>query len=337
VFDRAHSYQPTLKGLIGRGNGFFRSPIPRQRRAKSHPHPRRRNDEVVVRDSDDILATLDAEGTLDGLPFMPEMMRYCGRKFRVLRRVERVYLDHHHYVARLENTVLLEGLRCDGSAHQGCQMCCNLLWKEAWLRPADVAENTAAQKADVAVSDPAGFPVMHNGRIFCQATELIRSTKRLPCWNVRQYWRDLAHGELTAGELASFLRHAAFRKMHRFFPKKTRPRPSAFLQATLVAPLALQAGELVEVRSLAEIKATLDAEGKHRGLSFTPEMGRYCGRRFRVAGRVEKMVIEWTGRMRGIRDTVTLEGVTCQGHFARHCPRGCFHLWREAWLRRVSE
>ena len=92
----------------------------------------------------------------------------------------------------------------------------------------------------------------------------------------------------------------------------------------------------MEVKSLAEIKATLDGEGKNRGLSFTPEMACYCGGKFRVAGRVEKLIIEWTGQMRRVRDTATLEGVTCHGHFARRCPRGCFHLWREVWLKRVT-
>jgi hypothetical protein len=40
---------------------------------------------VEVRSEPEILATLDAEGRLDGLPFMPEMLQYCGQRFRVFK------------------------------------------------------------------------------------------------------------------------------------------------------------------------------------------------------------------------------------------------------------
>ena len=39
-------------------------------------------------------------------------------------------------VRRLPDTVLLDGLRCGGGEHGGCQAQCLLYWKEAWLRPA---------------------------------------------------------------------------------------------------------------------------------------------------------------------------------------------------------
>ncbi len=40
-------------------------------------------DSVEVRSRGDILATLDKNGWLDNLPFMPEMFAYCGARFRV--------------------------------------------------------------------------------------------------------------------------------------------------------------------------------------------------------------------------------------------------------------
>jgi hypothetical protein len=33
----------------------------------------------------------------------------------------------------MTDTVHLSDLRCDGSAHAGCQAGCLLFWKEAWL------------------------------------------------------------------------------------------------------------------------------------------------------------------------------------------------------------
>ena len=51
----------------------------------------------------------------------------------------------------------------------------------------------------------------------------------------------------------------------------------------------LRAGDLVEVRSLKEILATLDSAGTLEGMPFMQEMVRYCGKRFRVAGQgIEK-------------------------------------------------
>ncbi len=294
-----------------------------------------RGEMVVVRGLPEILATLDRDGTLHGLPFMPEMAKCCGRKFRILRRVERVFLDHYGYVARLRNTVLLEGLRCNGVAHDGCQMGCALLWKEAWLRPAASPVEAEAPADAPRADEPLELLTAKDGRMFCQATELVRATSRLPYWDVRQYVRDVRNGETTLRELVVMLCRAAFRKLSSLFPHKvvtpTPPRRAA-------APderLNLQVGELIEVKSLEEIEATLDGRGRHRGLSFTPEMAGYCGAKHRVTARVEKIIVEWNGEARQMSDTVALDDVTCKGRIARSCPRGCYHLWREVWLRRV--
>ena len=99
--------------------------------------------------------------------------------------------------------------------------------------------------------------------------------------------------------------------------------------------LNLRPGEWVEVKSQDAILMTLDEHGKHRGLRFVPEMFDFCGRRFRVLKRVEKICIENTPDVRSISDTVLLEGGICQGG-GIGCDRACFHFWREIWLRRVS-
>src|ERR1700675_2894438 len=43
----------------------------------------RRGDVVEVRSEEEILRTLDPSGKLGALPFMPEMLRFCGKRFRV--------------------------------------------------------------------------------------------------------------------------------------------------------------------------------------------------------------------------------------------------------------
>lgn len=101
--------------------------------------------------------------------------------------------------------------------------------------------------------------------------------------------------------------------------------------------LNLQPGELVEVRSKDEIFDTLDSDGKLKGLRFTRELSKYCGKQFRVYKRLEKIIIEATGELRTIRTpTVLLEGVFCDGSAHGGCDRSCFCFWREAWLKRVT-
>ena len=101
--------------------------------------------------------------------------------------------------------------------------------------------------------------------------------------------------------------------------------------------LNLLPGEWVEVRTAKEIFDTLDTQGKLRGLRFTREMQKFCGKRFKVYKRLEKIILEETGELRTIKTpTVLLEGVFCDGMFHGGCDRSCFSYWREAWLRRAS-
>lgn len=97
-------------------------------------------------------------------------------------------------------------------------------------------------------------------------------------------------------------------------------------------------GEFVEVRPIKEILSTLDAQGKLRGLRFTPEMARYCGRKFKVYRKINKILLETTGELRKIRTpTFLLEDVFCDGSAHGGCDRSCFCFWRREWLRKVEK
>jgi hypothetical protein len=107
-------------------------------------------------------------------------------------------------------------------------------------------------------------------------------------------------------------------------------------QSGIIENLDLKSGDLVEVKSSREIFATLDVNGKFKGLSFTPEMARFCGKRFKVYEKLDKIIIEATGELRKLKSpTVILEGVFCDGKAHGGCDRSCFCFWREAWLRRM--
>ena len=64
------------------------------------------------------------------------MFDYCGQRFRVFRRAHKT-CDTVNKTGgrRMEATVHLEGIRCDGEAYGGCGAACLLFWKEAWLKP----------------------------------------------------------------------------------------------------------------------------------------------------------------------------------------------------------
>jgi hypothetical protein len=100
--------------------------------------------------------------------------------------------------------------------------------------------------------------------------------------------------------------------------------------------LGLQPGELVEVRPIEEIRNTLNEKSQRHGLTFTPEMMKHCGGRYRVYKRLEYMFDEYKHTQRRLRNTVLLEGVVCTGE-GIGCDRSCFLYWREAWLRRVED
>ena len=133
-------------------------------------------DRVVVRSPQEILATLDANGTLDSHPFMPEMVERCGRTFRVHRRVEKTCVETPPPIEpnrRFPNddVVTLEGLRCDGSAHDGCKRGCRFYWKEAWLRRADDKETPVTIEQSAQAELLARLKVKADGeRYFCQST-----------------------------------------------------------------------------------------------------------------------------------------------------------------------
>ncbi len=99
--------------------------------------------------------------------------------------------------------------------------------------------------------------------------------------------------------------------------------------------LNLQPGDWVEVRPESEIRKMLDTNGRYKGLLWMDNMSRFCGRRFRVHKRLERMMLESDGRMRRLKNTVLLEGATCEDLYG--CDRSCFHFWREAWLRKVTD
>jgi hypothetical protein len=308
----------------------------------------RRGDLVEVRGPAEILATLDERGALEALPFMPEMVPFCGKRFVVDRRAEKL-CDTIRYSGsrRPARTVLLADLRCDGSGHDGCQARCRLLWKEAWLRkvapevppPAPFATTDIHALLHRTSQHVKAAPVPGDAvvRWRCQATELSNATEHLKLWDPRTYVREYTTGNVGFGHFARVTARAAVEEPMR----KLGLIPEIPLPGTRTTPekdpaLNLQPGELVQVKSREEIAATLNTEGRNRGLWFDREMMAYCGGTFRVRERIRRFIDDRDGRMVELKsDCVTLEGVVCSGELSLRrwfCPRAIYSYWRECWL-----
>ncbi|MBV9816744.1 MAG: hypothetical protein JOZ07_00175 [Solirubrobacterales bacterium] len=185
----------------------------------------RPGERVRVRSLEEISRTLDEQGRLEGLPFMPEMARWCGRVMTVDTRADKT-CDSYYRIRKLERTVHLSGVRCDGAAHGGCQAACLTYWKEAWLersqprrrgrRPAATASAPAAGPAPAPEPQaPPQSPPADDGdardamlarlqtaaivqpataeaepTYTCQATELVRCGPMLSRRDLSQYVQD---------------------------------------------------------------------------------------------------------------------------------------------------
>ena len=332
----------------------------------------RAGDWVQVKSAKEILATLDQEGRVESLPFMPEMLQYCDRTFQVVKRADKTCdTIESTGLRRMHNAVHLADVRCDGRQHDGCQAGCLLFWKEAWLRRPDAGKSPRVRTVAAgsnglldAGSDPPGCPSMPLRSVMtatrssnvageltymCQATELRAATSALPWWYVSQYVRDVRSGNATVAQVLRGALIGLFNRtqvlLRRVVPASVLVRDGLkypFIQGVLTRTptevIGLQPGDVVEIKSKEEIVATLDTNNRNRGLLFDREEVRFCGRRARVLRRVNKVIDERTGKMIHIdSDSVILEGVYCGGEFNRCCPRGIYSFWREIWLKKAGE
>ena len=311
-------------------------------------------DVVEVRSKEEILRTLDRDGRLDGLPFMPEMLPWCGKRFRVFRRAHKTCdtIDNSGG-RRMAGAVHLEDLdngnsaqlRCDGAAHGECQAGCLIFWKEAWLRP-------AGHETDVEVTNVSGSGRLTNEEdvwrsaatseadptYSCQTTCLLDATSPLKWSNPGQYWEDYKSGNVGIRRmLMSFLfsvynhlinagvglgvplrwLYDRIQSLTGGVPYPHRPGLVPTGESTPTGVLNLQPGELVRVKDYKAIRATLDCSSKNRGLYFDCEEVPFCGKTYKVIRKVDRIINEKTGKMMRFKaTTVFLDGVWCQARFS---------------------
>ena len=98
----------------------------------------------------------------------------------------------------------------------------------------------------------------------------------------------------------------------------------------------LKADDMVRIRSIEEIEATLDENGKTKGCGFMKIQRTYCGTVQRVFKSMERFVEERDFKVKKCKGLVLLEGVMCEGNeIYGRCDRSCLIFWREEWLEKI--
>jgi hypothetical protein len=308
-----------------------------------------------VKSKEEILATLDKNGWLEGLPFMPQMFEYCGQRFKVYKRAHKT-CDTVYPIRgrRLSGAVHLD-LRCNGAAYGGCQAACLMFWKSAWLNPVNeevTGTHSASQVGRLISISPTGTTEADviagtyeedpsspdRKRYICQATQLPSFTTDLNWWDVRQYVEDLTSGNVTIYQLFKGVTYATYNQAINAgvglgralrwiydraqslwggvpYPRKRGSIPVD--QPTPTCTLDLRPGELVRVKPFREVLATLNTDNKNRGLYFDAESVPYCGGEYRVRSRLNKFIDEKTGKLITLKNSsILLEGVWCGSRYS---------------------
>ena len=181
---------------------------------------------VEVCSREQILRTLDRNGQLEGLPFMPEMFEACGQRFRVFKRAHKTCDPPNGMQGRrMLRAVHLEEFRCNGAAHGGCQAKCLVFWKEAWLKRVNGENRGGTRNPEPSTDDRSGpQPVCTETDVIagtrrrdaqdtpaapayvCQSTQVPQATLPLSRWDLRQYVEDYTSGNVRLSQLlGSFL------------------------------------------------------------------------------------------------------------------------------------
>jgi len=255
--------------------------------------------------------------------------------------VDGAFLGGHSesYVREFRNNdvVTLQSVRCSGAQHDNCQRACAIFWKEAWLRKADdIAEVPETNSSSNPHPGNLHLKTMTQpARYFCQSSEFLKATLHLPMGKrIKKCFSAIAARNISVwGMMKRLLAWAWWRTHYKLIGESVR----GSLEKTPTGVLDLKPGDLVQIKSLPEIKATLNSRGRNRGLHFSADQRPFCGQQFRVRNRADNFIAEGTGEMKHFHNTVMLEDVLCDSAcFAfGGCYRSDLLYWREIWLRKI--
>jgi len=285
---------------------------------------------VKVKSLQEITATLDTDCSLEGIPFQAEMRKFCGKKLIIVDNIDRIYIEGTG-LAGIKKVVLLDGARCTGEAHRGCQRRCLFLFKTDWITTEDTADDSNDEPdIDLYAIKPGEELLPCHG----QSCVLNQAAGRLKYRHFRQYTRGINWPMFVF--LSGINSRWYLGKLKDSILGRKQPESAKKAKSAAQSSLDLKHGDIVEVKSKKEIFSTLNRRARNRGLAFVGSMIRYCGGRYCVLDNVRYLIDENTNTFRELTDAVMLEDVICTGEYYGGCPRRCYWLWRSDWLKKVS-
>ena len=298
-------------------------------------------DLVEVKTWAEIQATLDGQGCLQQLPFMPEMVNLCGQRAYIFRCAHRLF-DYRktRRMRHMKGAVLLVGAVCDGASHGGCEAACHTIWKADWLRRV-ASNNTSAMTSVLAPNsqalncDTVLWCVTIGPRYTCQLTKLHDASQPIGAWRVDNFLRPLISGNVAPAAFAvGWLTHL-FNELQQLrggvdFPAFDVSEPNN----TSTYEARFTAGDQVVVRLSAQIRATLNDQMLNRGLYFEPDMLKHCSQRYRVQAEVGRLIDIVSGEMLTMKTPAyLLHGVHFSGERQQFNAQCEPLYWRAVWLK----
>src|SRR5438552_14608331 len=198
---------------------------------------------------------------------------------------------------RTDDVVLLDGLRCSGAEHDGCQKACMIFWREAWLSKVEDTVSSQETRRDpqstLSHIDSDGREKLR-ARLktlsgpktyFCQASELLNATNELSRWErFGKSFSEVHAGNCSSLEMAQRIGIWVFWRIRRVFLGAYARGTN---KSTAAGGINLQPGAWVEVEPMESITETLNESAHNRGLYFTPAMRVLCGEQHRVEKKVD--------------------------------------------------
>ena len=103
-------------------------------------------DNVRVLRNERIAATLDEGSRNRGLWFDQEMIKHCGKRSRVSRRIDRIIdIATGRILAMKTPCLVLEGVDSSGEFMRFCAQHELLYWRDVWLEPDASSQNTKSE------------------------------------------------------------------------------------------------------------------------------------------------------------------------------------------------
>jgi hypothetical protein len=99
---------------------------------------------VEVKSKEEIYETLDDGDSNRGLRYDSEMLKYSGRRAKVLRRVEHIIDERTGKMLHIKgDCIILDGVICTGDYHRSCPRSIYPYWREIWLKRVGDREDAA--------------------------------------------------------------------------------------------------------------------------------------------------------------------------------------------------